>query len=92
MEGITFNLIQFHVHTGSEHTAAGVQSELELHMVHKGAGDSDYAVVGFMCNTGIASANMITFLDSLEASMSTPTSVDVDLFLNEIDTTKYPTT
>lgn len=56
----TFELLQFHFHTGSEHTINGVRYDLCMHMVH--ATDAEiarpYAVIGLLFEEG----NENTFL------------------------------
>lgn len=47
----TFDLVQFHVHTPSEHTIAGESFPMELHLVHKDK-SGRLAVVGVMYEVG----------------------------------------
>jgi carbonic anhydrase len=47
----TYELIQFHFHTPSEHTIKGQTSEMEVHFVHRSA-DGALAVVGVMMHSG----------------------------------------
>lgn len=51
VDGMEYNLLQFHFHTASEHTVAGEQYPLELHLVHQSA-DGGLAVVGVMAMEG----------------------------------------
>jgi carbonic anhydrase len=54
IEGVTYELVQFHFHTPSEHTIAGEHYPLELHLVHKdGAGK--LAVIGVLYDVGAES-------------------------------------
>lgn len=46
-----YELVQFHVHTPSEHTIAGEKYPLEVHLVHKDK-DGKLAVVGVLYDTG----------------------------------------
>ncbi len=46
-----FNLLQFHVHTPSEHAVRGRRSPLELHFVHQ-ADDGERAVLGVLVRRG----------------------------------------
>ncbi|MSP23595.1 MAG: carbonic anhydrase family protein [Myxococcales bacterium] len=46
-----FELLQFHMHSPSEHTVQGKHSELEIHFVHKSA-DGQLAVIGVMFDKG----------------------------------------
>lgn len=52
LDGQTFELAQFHVHAGSEHTIDGEQLPLEFHFVH--ADGNDLAVVGVLVEEGEA--------------------------------------
>lgn len=51
VNGVQYNLLQFHFHTGSEHTIDGKQYPLELHLVHRNA-EGGLAVVGVMATEG----------------------------------------
>jgi carbonic anhydrase len=51
IEGVEYNLLQFHFHTPSEHTIDGEPAALEMHLVHADA-DSNLAVVGVMLMVG----------------------------------------
>jgi carbonic anhydrase len=51
VDGKTFVLQQFHFHAPSEHTIDGKHSDMEMHLVHKGA-DGSVAVIGVMINVG----------------------------------------
>jgi carbonic anhydrase len=56
LDSVTFNLLQFHFHTPSEHTLLGRALPMEMHLVHKDA-DGHLAVVGVLINVGAANAN-----------------------------------
>lgn len=47
-----FNLLQFHLHTPSEHAVNGTHAPLEMHLVHKTADGSKTAVVGVFIESG----------------------------------------
>ena len=47
----TYDLLQFHVHTPSEHVIAGEQYPLEVHLVHKDR-DGKLAVIGVLYDVG----------------------------------------
>ena len=51
VNGVTYNLLQFHFHTPSEHTIRGVQSPMEVHFVHVN-NEGVLAVVGVMMEDG----------------------------------------
>jgi len=55
IDGVRYDLIQFHFHSPSEHEIAGHRADAELHLVHK----SDVgvlAVVGVMLESGVRDA------------------------------------
>lgn len=49
--GVTYSLMQFHLHALSEHTLAGAHAPMELHLVHKDP-DGRTAVVGVLIVEG----------------------------------------
>jgi carbonic anhydrase len=51
LDGVRFDLLQFHFHAPSEHSINGKLAEAELHLVHKNAA-GELAVVGVMIDTG----------------------------------------
>lgn len=51
VDGVRFELLQFHFHAPSEHTIAGKQAAAEMHFVHKSA-NGELAVVGVLIETG----------------------------------------
>ncbi len=51
MDGNKFNLLQFHFHTPSEHTAKGAPYPIELHMVHQ-SDDGQLGVIGVFFKEG----------------------------------------
>lgn len=51
VDGVRFQLEQFHMHSPSEHTIEGRHYPLELHFVHRAADDS-LAVLGVLFNEG----------------------------------------
>jgi len=54
-DGNPYNLIQFHFHHRSEHTQAGQDYPMDLHLVHQNA-DGNLAVVGVFFTEGEANA------------------------------------
>lgn len=57
VEGQTYELLQFHFHTPSEHTKNSKHSPMELHFVHKNA-DEELAVVGVFIEEGQANSEI----------------------------------
>lgn len=82
-----FNLIQFHMHSKSEHTVAGSQFDLELHFIHKSS-DGEFAIIGVLCQAEDFGTSK--FFDSIKASLDSPVTVDMkDQLLGKLDTTRY---
>jgi carbonic anhydrase len=50
LDGVRYELVQFHLHAQSEHTNAGEHLPLELHLVHQAA-DESLAVLGLVFTT-----------------------------------------
>lgn len=55
--GTPYELLQFHVHTPSEHQIDGKHSPLEMHFVHKSAA-GNLAVIGVLVEPGAANAEL----------------------------------
>ena len=55
LNGVRYDLVQFHFHHQSEHTVDGVHSPLEVHFVHKSEA-GDLLVLGVLMAPGAASA------------------------------------
>ncbi len=66
INGVTYDLVQFHFHSTSEHLIDGNSYALEMHMVHQNAANGDYAVVALLFddNAGAVAADQ-TFLASI---------------------------
>lgn len=73
-----FELLQFHYHTGSEHTIDGEQFPLELHLVHK-TKSGKLGVVGVMVEAGAANDTLATVLENLPDPGSTRTESEVQI-------------
>ncbi|MEO9322664.1 carbonic anhydrase family protein [Nocardioides sp. C4-1] len=73
LDGVDYELLQFHFHAPSEHTVDGVASPVEFHFVHADA-DGNLAVLGVLVREGgsdnPAWAPFVT-------AASTPSSMDV---------------
>ncbi len=68
LEGEAYNLLQFHFHTGSEHTINGTRYAMEAHLVHQNAITGQLAVIGIMIEEGAENAFLKNFSDNLPAS------------------------
>ena len=64
LDGVRYDLLQFHFHSPSEHSINGELVEAELHLVHKNA-DGNLAVVGILINAGAENAAFKTTWDNL---------------------------
>ena len=73
--GKSYELKQFHFHALSEHTMAGVNTPMEMHLVHQAA-DGQYAVVGVFINSGDANAAFEPIWANLPAEAGDPTAID----------------
>jgi carbonic anhydrase len=75
VDGAVFELLQFHVHAGSEHTLNGLAYGAELHLVHQQRDGDRLAVIGVFLTAGgddsVSSAN---------SSSSSSSSSKSDLF------------
>ncbi len=67
LNGVDYNLLQFHFHTGSEHTINGTQYPMEVHLVHQNDA-GELAVVGIMFEEGNENAFLKNFSDNLPAA------------------------
>jgi carbonic anhydrase len=70
IDGVEFELLQFHFHNPSEHRFDGRGSDMELHLVHRSAA-GELAVVGVLLNRGSTSGALSVVFDHL------PTEVGV---------------
>jgi len=73
LDGVTYELVQFHVHAPSEHLVDGEEAAAELHLVHQAA-DGTLAVVGVLVAEGAASTSITPYLDAIPEDVDTGTS------------------
>jgi carbonic anhydrase len=66
LDGVRYELVQFHIHTPSEHTVKGRGYDMELHLVHRSA-DGKLAVIGVMLERGKDSGALGPIFDGLPA-------------------------
>lgn len=86
-----FNLVQFHLHTPSEHTLNGESFPAELHLVHADA-NGNLAVVGIMLQEGAANPSYDAFLNHIPTAAGATSNPDgVMLDANDLlpSTTTY---
>ncbi|MDD2920727.1 MAG: carbonic anhydrase family protein [Anaerolineales bacterium] len=66
LDGIRYDVAQFHYHAPSEHAVDGKLFAAELHIVHKSA-DGKLAVVGLLLQEGAENAAFAPFINNLPA-------------------------
>jgi carbonic anhydrase len=90
LDGIRYDVAQFHYHAPSEHEIDGEFFPAELHLVHKSA-DGKLAVVGLLLQEGAANAAFDPFINNLPAETSEVKDAGVTInamdFLPGIQTT-----
>lgn len=67
INGDSYELLQFHFHTGSEHQVDDNQFPMEIHLVHQNAGGF-YAVVSLLVQEGQENAFLKNFSDDYPSS------------------------
>lgn len=91
----TYNLLQFHFHTPSEHAIDGSLAAAEMHLVHQ-SNDGAYAVVGVMIQEGAENAVFTPvwdYLPAAEAEAETVAGVSVNaaaLLADQLTYYTYP--
>jgi carbonic anhydrase len=90
IDGVRYDLVQFHFHAPSEHTINGKRYPAELHLVHKSA-NGELAVVGVMMEKGAENLALKPVWDHLPAKEGPEehysAAVDATSLLPEIRTT-----
>jgi carbonic anhydrase len=94
VDGVRYDLLQFHFHVPSEHTLEGQSFPAELHLVHRDA-DGNLAVVGLLLAEGSESAALAPVWPHLPAQESEVHTADgtvnaADLLPAEQATYRYP--
>jgi carbonic anhydrase len=69
LDGVRYDVAQFHYHAPSEHAVDGKLFAAELHIVHKNA-DGGLAVVGILLDEGIQNDAIQPFIENLPAEKS----------------------
>ncbi|WP_254519214.1 carbonic anhydrase [Aquimarina sp. Aq78] len=65
LNNIDYDLLQFHFHTGSEHTVDGNRYPMEMHLVHRNPITGLLAVVGIFFTEGAENEVLSQFMDNL---------------------------
>ena len=68
VNGETYNLLQFHFHTHSEHLLNGAAYPMEMHFVHKNEATGKLAVIGVLVKEGAENHFLDPFLHHLPAT------------------------
>lgn len=77
LDGQSYELLQFHFHTPSEHTIGGKSFPMEMHLVHKNAND-ELAVIGVMLQEGAENGGLAPIWNNM------PTEVDGTMMPAEV--------
>lgn len=84
MEGVHYELVQFHFHAPSEHTIDGEHAPLEVHLVHKSAG-GELAVIGVLVEEGEHDVLWDPIIGNLPDSQGDDRRLEnLDLDMNEL--------
>ena len=67
LNGETYDLLQFHTHTHSEHEINGKTTPMEMHFVHKNAATGKLAVIGVLVEEGAENVQLSHFIGHLPA-------------------------
>jgi carbonic anhydrase len=74
VDGTTYQLAQFHLHTPSEHLIDGEAAALELHLVHQNS-QGQLAVVGVMIENGTENSALQTVFANMPQQTGTNTAI-----------------
>lgn len=91
LDGETYTLRQFHMHTPSEHHVDGSSYAAELHLVHENA-DGELAVLGVLVDEGEPDPLLGDVLEALPAGEAGPVELDEPVDVDELlpdDLTTY---
>jgi carbonic anhydrase len=83
LDGIRYDVAQFHYHAPSEHEVDGKPFAAEIHIVHKNPAGQNALVVGLLLQEGAANAALDPFINSLPAAKSG--EIDANIQINAMD-------
>ncbi len=83
VDGVSYELLQFHFHAPSEHSVGGKLAEAELHLVHKNAAGG-LAVVGLLIEKGPANSAIQTTWDSLPTQSGPAQTLEAQVNANDL--------
>ena len=75
LDGVVYELKQFHFHTGSEHRMDGRGYDMELHLVHAAA-DGSNAVIGVFLKRGPSSGALAPIFEALPDDLNVHRQLD----------------
>jgi len=84
LDGIAYELSQFHFHTGSEHRIGGRGYDMELHLVHTSAAGTN-AVIGVFLKRGTSSGALAQIFAELPDILEEDVHYEVDGSFNPAD-------
>jgi len=84
LDGVRYELVQYHFHAPSEHTIDGEHAPLEVHFVHKSAA-GELAVIGILVEEGTHDVLWDPVIEALPAAAGDTRHVeDLDLDMSEL--------
>jgi carbonic anhydrase len=83
IDGTTYALQQFHFHSPSEHTLAGENMAMEMHLVHADA-DGNKAVIGVLLTEGAENPAFAPIVDNMPVEEGASVTI-ADVFINADD-------
>jgi carbonic anhydrase len=78
LDGVQYNILQFHYHTPSEHTVEGIEFSAELHVVHKNSAGK-LAVISILLKEGFFNKAYQPFIDNLPTEKNDVQNVGVKI-------------
>ncbi|KAB8039747.1 hypothetical protein GCL60_05650 [Silvanigrella paludirubra] len=80
---VKYSLLQFHLHTPSEHKLDGKNSDLELHLVHQND-SGEYAVLAILMRSGKENLALKQFFENLPNEDHAIVNTNLKINLNDI--------
>jgi carbonic anhydrase len=77
LDGVAYELVQFHFHTPSEHRRGGRGFDMELHLVHKSAAGTN-AVIGVFLRRGATSGALAPIFAELPDIVAENVKYEID--------------
>ncbi|WP_291115516.1 carbonic anhydrase [Flavobacterium sp. UBA6135] len=86
IDGVTYNFLQFHYHTHSEHEIDGNTDEMEIHFVHQDPITNNLAVIAIMINAAGNTDNAFiqSYLQNFPSSENNEVVTSTSLNLNDL--------